>query len=128
MLTQSVDILTVVAEKVALICGDYLRTARKLGAVLVQLGVYRVKVLNGVTTLAAGDINKMYQQTAAVDMPQEIMTQARTLGSAFNDARDIGHDERVPLINIHDAEVGEEGGEVVIGYLRMRLADNAQKR
>ena len=128
MLTKSVDILTVIAEQVALVCGNDLRSAGKLGAILVQLGVNCIKILNGVASLAAGYIDKMNKQTAAVNVPQKVMPKPRTLGCTLDNARNIRHYKRTTLIDIHDAEVREEGGEVIVCNFRVGLADNAEQR
>ena len=128
MLPEPVDILAFIAEQVTLIADDDLRALGKLRAVLAQLRVYRVKVLDRVAPLAAGDIDQMREQTAAVDVPQEVMAKPRALGCSLNDARDIRHDKGYALIHVHDPEVGEERSEMVVCDLGMRLADDGQER
>ena len=66
---QTLDVVASFRDEVALVCDDYLRTGRQIGAVLGKLGVYGVKVRNGVSALAAGDVHKMDEQTAAIDVP-----------------------------------------------------------
>ena len=58
-----------------------LRARRQLGGILRQLGVDGVEVRNGVAPLAAGDIDHMNEQAAAVDVAQEVVAEARTLRS-----------------------------------------------
>ena len=59
----------------------------------------------------------MDQQPAPVNVPQEVVAQARPLGGTLDDAGDIRHDEGHALVHIDDPQVGEEGGEVVVGDL-----------
>ena len=59
----------------------------------------------------------MDQQTAAVNVAQKIMAQARPLSRALNDTRNIGHHKGDALIHINDPQVGEEGGKMVVGNL-----------
>ncbi len=61
-------------------------------------------------------------------MAQKVVAQAGTVGGALDDTGDIGHDEGDPLLHINHPQIGEEGGEVVVGDLGMGLADHAQKR
>ena len=49
------------------------------------------------------------------------MAQAGALGGALDDAGDIGHDEGDPLLHINHPQIGEEGGEVVVGDLGLGL-------
>ena len=70
----------------------------------------------------------MYQQAAAVDMAQKVVTETGTLTRALDDARDVRHDKAHALVDIYDAEVGIERREVVIRDLRVRLGHHAQQR
>ena len=70
----------------------------------------------------------MHQQAAAVYVPQKVVAQASTLAGTFNDAGDVRHDEADTLVHPHHAQVGEEGGEVVVGDLGLRLGHYAQQR
>ena len=60
-------------------------------------------------------------------MPQEIVPEARALRRALDDAGDVRHDEGHALIHVHDAEVREERGEVVVCDLGMGLAHHGQE-
>ena len=70
----------------------------------------------------------MDEQTAAVDVAQEVVPEASALGRALDDAGDVGHDEGNALVNVHDAEVGVEGGEVIVGDLGACLGYDGEKR
>ena len=70
----------------------------------------------------------MHQQTAAVDVAQEVVTESRAVARALDDARDVRHDEGCALRHVHDAEVGEERRKVVVCDLRVRLGHHRQQR
>ena len=76
-------------------------------------------VLDGVAALAAGDVEYVNEHARALDVTEEIVAEAHALAGAFDKAGDVGHDEAA-LAEADDAEVGLEGGEVVIGDLRAR--------
>ena len=90
-------------------------------AVLLQLRVDGVKVLHRVPALAAGHVHHMDQQAAAVHVPQEVVAQAGALAGALDDAGDVRHDEADAVLHPHHAQVGEQGGEVVVGDLGLGL-------
>ena len=69
----------------------------------------------------------MEQQTAALDVAQEVMAQADALAGALDQAGDVGADEAGPLAHRHDAQRGHEGGEVVVGDLGLGRADGGDE-
>ena len=69
----------------------------------------------------------MDEEAAAVDMPEEVVAETRALAGALDDAGDIRHHEADALVHPHDAQVGVEGGEVVVCDLGLSLGDHAQK-
>ena len=70
----------------------------------------------------------MDEQAAAVDVAQKVVAQSGAVGGALNDAGDVRHDEGDALLHIHHAQVGEKGGEVIIGDLGLSPADHAEQR
>ena len=70
----------------------------------------------------------MDEQAAAVDVAQEVVAEARTVRRALDDAGNVRHDEAHALVDVHDAEVGVERGEVVVGDLRPRLGNDREQR
>ena len=56
------------------------------------------------------------------------MSQANALGSSLNQTGDISHDKAGPVSQVHYAQMGIQGGEMVICYLRLCVADNRQQR
>ncbi len=70
------DRLAVLAQQVGLVRHDDLRTRREKLAVTGQFGIDLLDVVDRIAALAARRIDQMQQQTAAVDMAQEVMTEA----------------------------------------------------
>lgn len=68
-----------VRQQVRLVGHHDLGPVRQLRTVLPQLLVDGVKVGDGVPALAAGHVHQVDQQAAAVDVPQEVVAQARAL-------------------------------------------------
>ena len=127
VLPQGVDLLRV-GHQIRLVAHHDLRAGGQLRAVFLQLAVDGVEIRHGVASLAAGHVHQMHQQAAAVDVPQEVVTQARALAGALDDAGNVGHDEADALVHVHHAQIGVEGGKVVVGDLGVRLADHAEQR
>ena len=46
----------------------------------------------------------------------------------LDDAGDVGHDEGDPLLHVDHTQVGEQGGEVVVGNLGPRLGHHGEQR
>ena len=70
----------------------------------------------------------MQQQSAAINVAQEVVAQTGTLARALDNTRNIGHDEVLLLTDRNHAEVGHQSREVVVCNLRARRRDHAQQR
>ncbi|SCJ76342.1 Uncharacterised protein [uncultured Blautia sp.] len=70
----------------------------------------------------------MDQQAAAVHVPQEVVAQAGALAGALNDAGNVRHDEADAVLYPHHAQIGEQGGEVVVGDLGLGLGYHGEQR
>ena len=103
---QPLQVVGLRHQQVGLVGGHDHGTVAQIHAVIMELGADGVEVLHRVTALGAGHIHHMDQQTAAVDVPEEVMAQAGALGGAFDDAGDVRHDEGDALVHIDDAQVG----------------------
>ncbi len=57
----------------------------------------------------------MQQQAAALNVPQEIVAQAGALRRALDDAWNIRRHKGLPFAHIDHAQIGNQGGEMVIG-------------
>ena len=60
-------------------------------------------------------------------MPQEVVAQAGALAGPLDDAGDVRHDEADAVLHPHDAQVGEQGGEVVVGDLGLGLGHHGEQ-
>ena len=113
---------------VALVAQHNLRAVGQLGAEACQLMVDLLKISLGVTALAAGDIHHVQQQTAALDMAQEVMAQTHALGGTLNQAGNVGADKALLRADTDDTQHRGQRGEVVVGNLGPRRGNNADKR
>ena len=59
----------------------------------------------------------MHDQTAALDVPQEFVTESHALTCALDKSGDIRHDEALFLVDSHNSQHWGEGSEVVSGDL-----------
>jgi hypothetical protein len=75
-----------------------------------------------------GNIDQMNQQTGALDVPQKLNSEAVAFVRAFDDAGNIGHNERAVIAELNDAEVRFERGERVIGDLGSGGGDARDQR
>ncbi len=100
----------------------------QLGRILLQLAVDGHQVLHGISPLAAGHVHNVDNQPAPVNMPQEVMAQAHALGCTLDDAGDICHHKALPFAQVHNAQVGEQRGKMVIRNFRMRTGHHGKQR
>ncbi|CAN3970680.1 Queuosine ECF transporter S component QueT, partial [Dysosmobacter welbionis] len=106
MRPEPLQVVGVRGEDVHLVGDHDLGPLRQVRAVLLQLRVDGVKVLHRVPALAAGHVNHMDQQAAAVHVPQEVVAQAGALAGALNDAGNVRHDEADAVLYPHHAQIG----------------------
>ena len=64
-------------------------------------------------------VKHVHQCSAALHVTQEVVAQALALAGAFDQARDVG-DGEADIAGLDNAEVGNEGGEGVVGDLGPR--------
>src|SRR6185437_2805933 len=109
--------------------GELRRVRGDLGAELVVL---RLPV-HGV------DRDEEGEEARALDVAQKLESEPAPFVGALDDARNIGDDERAPVAQLYDAQVGAERGEGIVsdlraggrnhgkerGLARVRLADEA---
>ena len=73
----------------------------------------------GLPGMFRGGVDEVEQHAAAFDMAEEAVAEAMTLMRALDQARNIGEHEFAPVA-AHHAEPRMQGGEGVIGDLRLR--------
>ena len=69
----------------------------------------------------------MQQHTGTRQVLEEADTQAGTVGSAFDQAGNVGDDEALPAIDADHAQVRHQGGERVVGNLRLGRGNGADE-
>src|SRR5699024_7269190 len=62
------------------------------------------------------------------DVPQKLVPQALPLAGAFDEPRQIGHDEASSVRDLDDAEVWCDRRKVIVGDLRLGLGDDRKQR
>ena len=82
-----------------------------------QLVLDDVEVVDRVAAgLDGGGVDDVHQRRAALDVAQEVVAEAAALAGALDQAGYVGDGER-RVAGGHDAEVGHQGGERVVGDL-----------
>jgi hypothetical protein len=101
---------------VNLVEGDEPRTVVE-SSIGSELGLDDVEVGERVTTgLHGGAVDDVDQCGAALDVPEEVVTEPTSLAGALDEAGNVGDGVR-RAAGRHHAEVGHEGGERVVGDL-----------
>ena len=107
-----------IKNQIGLVGNDNLRTVFQINGILAQLAVDLFQIFNRVSAFTSGCIYNMQQQTAAVNMPQECMSQTGALGCAFNNTRNIRHHKGFTLTNADYTQIRHQCGKMIIGNLR----------
>ena len=128
VLADLLDRLTVIAQQVGLVGNNDLRTRCQKLAVTGKLCVDLLNVVDRVAALTACRVNQMQQQSAAINVAQEVVAQTGTLARALDNARNVGHDEVLLLTDRNHTKVGHQSRKVVVCNLRARRRDHAQQR
>ena len=100
------------------------KKARVVGGKLLGDGA---DVLGRIPALHGGRVNYMYQNLGAFNMAQEGMPQADALAGALDEARNIRHDKSGSVSQVYHAQVGIDGGEMIVRNLRAGIADPGEK-
>ena len=97
-------------------------------AVAGQLALDDVEVVERVAAgLDRGGVDDVHQRGAALDVAQEVVAEAAALGGTLDQAGHVG-DHEGGLAGGDDAEVGDQGGEGVVGDLGPRPRDRRDQR
>ena len=80
----------------------------------------------GRARMFAADVNEMQQHAAALHMAEETVAEAQTLMGALDEAGNVRQHE-FALIHAHDAQIGMERGEGIVGDLRLGGGDRGQE-
>ena len=72
-----------------------------------------LKVLNGVTAFAAGNINDMKQDLGPFNVTQEVMAQAHAFRGAFNQPGNVRQHKTLFFTQAHNSQHGGQGGKMI---------------
>ena len=104
------------------------RTRRQLVGVERQLVVDDLVIIERVAALpVAREVDHVHDERGALDMAEELVSQAAPLVRSLDETGDVGHDE-AQIARARHAQVGHERGERVIGDLRACRRDLRDKR
>src|SRR2546426_9212434 len=81
-----------------------------------------------VRMIVGRQIDEMDEHGAALHVTEELMAEAMPLVRAFDEAWDVGNDERLIVIRAHDAQVGDQRRERIVRDLRPGRADDRDQR
>ena len=70
----------------------------------------------------------MNEKLAALNVREEFVPESRAVRSPLDQSRDVRHDKAVRSVQIHHTENRGKRCEVIVGNLRLRVADHGQKR
>ena len=115
-------------KRVDLVRRDHLRLRGKRRLKELQLAPQDVEVLRGIAAARARDVDQMHEHFRPLEMPQELMAEAEAAVRAFDQSWHIGHDEAAIVAQPHDAEIGRERRERIVGDLRTRGGDARDQR
>ena len=97
-------------------------------AVPAQLVLDHVEVVERVAArLDGGGVDDVHEGRAALDVAQEVVAEAATVGGTLDQAGHVGDGER-HVTGADDAEVGHQGGERVVGDLGPRARHGRDQR
>ena len=86
--------------------------------VTLQFGDNRFRVADGIGIgVERRDVDDVQQHARALQMSQELVTEPRAIGRAFDEAGDIGEHEAPVLIGAHNTQVRRKRRERIIGDL-----------
>ena len=86
-------------------------------------------VVPRITVLAAGHIDDEYQQRTAFDVAKELVTEAAVFVGAFDETRNVRHDDAVETIFvINHAHIDVQGRERIRRHLRTGGREEIRKR
>ena len=78
---------------------------------------------------ASGDRSRStHEHPGPLDVAQELVAEAPALAGALDEAGEVGDDELGVVVEAHHAEVRLEGGERVVGDLRLGRRDRRDQR
>ena len=113
--------------QVHLVGGNDLAFLRQIHIITCQFLIDRDDILNGIPAFAAGSVHHMDQDLGPFDMGQEFMSQAQAFRGPFDQAGNIRHDETARSVQVHNAQDGRQGREMIVGDLGPGVGHHGQQ-
>ena len=110
--------------QVHLVQHDDLRLARERGVERREFGVDGFEIFERVGRRA---VEQVHEQARALDVPQEFVAEALSLVRAFDQAGNVGDDERGLVVERDHAQVRREGRERIVGDLGPCVRDDRKE-
>ena len=92
---------------------------QQVGLVVAEFVEQRFLLIRRLPALGGLQVDEHEQHAGALDVAQERMTQALAFARAFDQPGDVG-DHHLATVDTHDAEIGLEGREGIVGDLGTR--------
>ena len=105
-------------RQVDLVRDEDLRAARDFLAVLLELCIDLVVVVDRVAALDARGVDDVQDELRALDVAQKVVAEADAIRRALDEAGDVRHDEALLIVRLDDAEHGRDRREMILGNLR----------
>lgn len=112
-------------QHVALGDGQQTLLVEQFGIVLRQFAQQDFVIAPDVVAVGG---NHEQQHRIALDMAQEAGAESAALVRPLDDAGNVGHDERFMVADLHDAQIGFERGEGIVGDLGFGSGNSREQR
>src|SRR5215211_5944845 len=106
---------------------QHARQAGEAVPVLAKLGLHGVEVLGRIGAVERLEVEDVHQQPAALHVREELVTEPRAGAGALDEAGDVGDDE-LAIVPLERAQHRLDGGEGIVGDLRLRAGEPRQER
>ena len=87
-----------------------------------------MNIRNWITSFGSGRIHNMDNDFGSFNMPEKFMSQTDTIGSTFNQSRNIRNDETTGSFQIHYTQIRIQGREMIVGNLGSGIGHSGQER
>ena len=103
-----------IVEHIALGDGEHTRFVHEVGIEFLEFAAEHLIVGSNIVGVGG---NHKEQHGISLNVAKETQSQAFAFACALDDARYVGHNKRLRVAIAHDAEIGLERGEGVVGNL-----------
>ena len=114
-------------DQVAFVGGYDLPSGRKVNGIAGKLAVDGHDVLDGVSPLGSGRVHDMDQDPGPLQVGQEFMSESRAVRGSLDESGNVRHDKAGSILQVHDAQNGLQGREVIIGDPGPGVAGHGQE-